>query len=243
MNPLERAAASSPWATRHVGEKAALLLGLVIVCVIVRPGWVSLLIAGTLLWVIWAAKVPLKILAGLMAAPLVFIFVSVIPMIVAISPHGLVWVPNGPHTAGMLIIRSTLATCATIVFSLTTPMPEIFQWLRQIKVPAYLVHVIALTYTMTATLLMTAKTMWDAQAMRLGHSNRSRWMRSLGSQAASLFVHAFERGRRLEAGLELRADPSAMNVLVETRTLNRAFLALSLLWLVVLLSLGLIGAR
>ncbi|AZA09639.1 cobalt ECF transporter T component CbiQ [Corynebacterium pseudopelargi] len=243
MNPLERAAASSPWATRHVGEKAALLLGLVLVCVILTPGWVSILIAATLVWVIWVAKVPLKILGGLMAPPLVFIFVSVIPMIVAISPQGLIWVPDGPHTAAMLIIRSALATCATIVFSLTTPMPEIFQWLRQIKVPAYLVHVIALTYTMTATLLMTAKTMWDAQAMRLGHSNRRRWMRSLGAQAASLFVHAFERGRRLEAGLELRADPSAMDVLVETRPLNRVFLALSFIWLALLCVLGVIGAR
>lgn len=241
MNPLERAAARSEWAGRHVGEKALLLLGLVLVCVIVPTGWVSLLVAATLVVVVMVAKVPLKLLLALLSGPAVFILVSVVPMIVAISPHGLVWVPNGPHTASMLIIRSLLATTATILFSLTTPFAEILQWLRSIGVPAYLVHVVSLTYTMTATLLATAKTMWDAQAMRLGHSNRQRWMRSVSQQAASLFVHSFERGRRLAEGLELRADPSAINVLTDPKRLDRRFLMIAACWLIALLVIGLKG--
>ncbi|AZA11057.1 cobalt ECF transporter T component CbiQ [Corynebacterium gerontici] len=241
MNPLERAAARSAWATRHVTEKAVLLLGLVVVCVAVPVGWVSCLIAATLLWVVIAANVPFRLLLALLLAPMMFILLSLVPLTVVISPEGLVWVPDGPSTAVMVFIRSMLATTATILFSLTTPMPEIFRWLRSIGVPQYLVHVLSLTYTMTSTLLTTARTMWESQAMRLGHSNRRRWIRSLADQAASLFVHAFSRARRLQEGLELRAEAGSMLVLSHTPTLRKSFVVGSVAWLGLLTALAVRG--
>ena len=132
------------------------------------------------------------------------------PLIFAITPQGIVLIDAGPITAATVLARCIVGMMATMLFALTTPMAELFGWMHSVRFPTSTVYVTALTYRMISTLIVTSRSMWEAQAQRLGHSSMSRWIRSSAGLASSLFVVAFTRARRLGEGVELRGDPATM---------------------------------
>ncbi|WBT09496.1 cobalt ECF transporter T component CbiQ [Corynebacterium sp. SCR221107] len=238
MNPLERAAAASPWAHINVGEKLLLFIGLIF-AVLLLPAAVGVpLVAAIVLALAARAKVPWRLYATLVAAPAVFIALGIIPLMVRLDTSGLHLVDNGVANALVLMTRSFVATAAMMVLALTTPIAELIAWFGRVGVPETLTYVVVVMYRMISTLIVTSRTMWEAQAMRLGHSSRRRWISSIASQAATLFVLSLERARRLGQGLELRADPTAMAVLAPTREVNPARLACIVCLLVALGAIG-----
>lgn len=238
MNPLEKAAAASRWATINVGEKLVLFLGLIF-AVLLMPAWVGVpAVLAVVITCTAVARVPWRLYLALVAAPAAFISLGIIPLMVQLDTSGLHLVTASVVPALVVMARSFVATAAMMVLALTTPMAELIAWLARIGVPETLTYVIVLMYRMISTLIVTARTMWEAQAMRLGHSSRRRQLSSVASQAATLFVVSLERARRLGQGLELRADPTAMAVLSPARPVRPVRL---LAILVLLAGLGLVG--
>lgn len=236
MNPLERAAARSRWAKVNVGEKSLLFIGLIVLAVGLPPRAALPLIAVTVLALAIAARVPFRLYLGLVSAPWLFVVVGVIPLMVQITSHGLVYNPAGYQDAVVVLFRSLVATAAMMVFVLTTPMAEILSWASRKGFPETLMYVVVLIYRMISTMIVSSRTMWEAQAMRLGHSNRRRFIRSVADQAASLFVLSLTRARRLGEGLELRADPSAVKVsLVDRPVVPKRLAAIVLLLTVIVI--------
>lgn len=221
MNPLERAAAKSAWAHVNVGEKLLLFIGLIIEVLVLPPKVGVPLVAVTVIALAFAARVPLRLYVGLVLAPAVFIALGIIPLMLTVNSHGVSINPAGVAPALVVMVRSFVATASMMVLTLTTPMSEFISWASRIGVPEALTYVVVLMYRMISTLVVTSRTMWEAQAMRLGHSNRKKWISSIAAQAATLFVLSLERARRLGEGLELRADPSAMAVANPHRPLSR----------------------
>jgi len=210
MNALERAAATSRWATHNVGEKALLLIGLLFCAISLPPIPALPSIATILLVAAWRAGVPWRLYSALVAAPASFVALGLGPLIFAITPQGIVLIDAGPITAATVLARCIVGMMATMLFALTTPMAELFGWMHSVRFPTSTVYVTALTYRMISTLIVTSRSMWEAQAQRLGHSSMSRWIRSSAGLASSLFVVAFTRARRLGEGGELRGDPATM---------------------------------
>ncbi|MEJ5928173.1 CbiQ family ECF transporter T component [Corynebacterium sp. H128] len=218
MNALELAASRSRWAHINVGEKSLLI---VLLFLAISVSGVKLAIIGVVTCMLASiAGVNWRLYAGLIAAPATFIAVGLGPLIFAITTSGVVMIPGGLTHAGMVLARSVVGMSITMLFALTTPMSEILMFARRCHAPEALIHVTALTYRLIGTLILTARAMWDAQAARLGHSSVRRWLRSVASQAASLFVLSFTRARALQEGLELRADAAAMSVLSTSRPVN-----------------------
>ncbi|MDO5076099.1 cobalt ECF transporter T component CbiQ [Corynebacterium sp.] len=217
MNALELAAARSRWAGVSVGEKATLLLGAAC-CVIALPPLPALPLFAVLIVVCAVrAGVPWRLYAGLVAAPAAFIAVGLGPLIFAITTNGVVLIPGGVGDAVEVLLRSVVAMSATMLFALTTPMAHVMDWCGRIGVPGSIVHVMALTYRMIATLIDTARTMWEAQALRLGHTNVRRWIHSVAGLIAALFVVAFTRARRLGEGVSLRGELATMHLVGGSR--------------------------
>lgn len=234
MNPLELHAARSRWAKRHVGEKALLFLGLAIVAVAVPPG-ALIATAPVVLVAAWRSGVRWGLYLPLVLAPAAFITLGILPLILSITTSGITIHADQLPQAGAVAARSFTATASVIAFTLCTPMAEIISWLR---LPGPLSFVVMSMYRQTVMLVLTARKMFQVQAMRLGHSSRSRWVRSVAHQAASLFVVSFHRSRRLQEGLSFRADITAFQVLSHQRALSVPRICLFTALLVGLCALG-----
>lgn len=243
MNPLEIAASTSPWAQVNVGEKALLILGL-LVLTIALPPLPALPIIGVIILVAAArAQVPWKLYGALVAAPATFIILGIFPLVATITTHGIERVDGGLTDAATVLGRSIVGMSATMLFALTTPMSEQLLWFRRIHVPESIVHVTMLTYRMSSQLVETSRTMWQAQAQRLGHTNKRRWLRSSAHQIAALFVIAFARARAMQEGLELRADAACYRTLTVARPVRTRNIVCSIIILALVMVIGLKGAQ
>ncbi|PRQ11320.1 cobalt ECF transporter T component CbiQ [Corynebacterium sp. 13CS0277] len=209
MNPLERAAAASRWAHASVAEKALGLLGLLLLAVSVPPWPLLPVIAALVLAAAVAARVPWRLYAALVAGPATFVLLGLVPLVWQVSRDGIHLIDGGVQDAATVLARCTVGMAATMLFAVTTPMAQLLVWLRAHGYPEELAHVTMMMYRMVGTLIATARTMWDAQAQRLGHSSPRRWVTSVASQAATLFVISISRARSLQEGLELRAPIGA----------------------------------
>ncbi|MDO4761004.1 MAG: cobalt ECF transporter T component CbiQ [Corynebacterium sp.] len=221
MNPLELAAARSAWAHRNVGEKALLFIGSALLAVALPPIPGLPLLTTVIIGSVLRAHIPLKLYLRVCFAPMSFIIVGTLPLLLSITTRGVELHVSQWDQAATVVARSCVATSAVIAFAFTTPMAEIIAWSVHIGMPTSLVYVVTAMYRMINTLMTTARTMWEAQAMRRGHSSLRRWMGSVAAQAASLFIIAFDRARRLSEGLELRADRTALLVAHPRRQAHR----------------------
>ena len=227
MNALEAAAARSAWARRNGGEKILLLGGLLILAVALPPIPFAPVIAVIAWSIAYIARVPRKLYVAMVLAPAAFVLVGAFPLLVALTPDGLAWSPDGPQRMAQVVMRSFAGISCTMVFALTTPISELIAWLDKHGLPRYLTYLAEVIYRMTGVLIHSAHSMTEAQARRLGHSTRRAMIRDVAAQSASLFVIAFTRARKMQEGIELRADPSAMKVLVISRPRQPKFIAIS----------------
>lgn len=237
MNALEIAASRSKWARRNVGEKALLFGGLLILVVSLPPIPFAPIIGLLAILIAIVARVPLRLYAAMVLAPAAFVIVGALPLLVALDSSGFSWSPTGPMRMLEVVLRSASGIGCTMAFALTTPLSELLSWLGQRGVPRSVTYLADLIYRMTGVLIDSARMMSDAQARRLGHLNRRAIMRDTAGQAAGLFVIAFSRARRMQQGLELRAEPGAMRVLVISRPVDVRFVA----WSVVILLALVVG--
>jgi cobalt/nickel transport system permease protein len=159
-------------------------------------------------------------------APLVFIVVGAVPMLVAVG--GAVPVrfePAGVGPAGALAGRALAALLCLVLFAATTPLADTVVRLERLGVPAAVTEIAALIYRLLFLLLDTITTVREAQAGRLGFRTWRTTYRSVAGQAGAVFVGSFDRARRLEQGLALRGYTGSLRVQVAARPVSRRFLA------------------
>ena len=106
MNALEAAAARSAWARRNVGEKILLLGGLLILAVALPPIPFAPVIAVIAWSIAYIARVPRKLYVAMVLAPAAFVLVGAFPLLVALTPDGLAWSPDGPQRMAQVVMRS-----------------------------------------------------------------------------------------------------------------------------------------
>jgi cobalt/nickel transport system permease protein len=157
-------------------------------------------------------------------APLVFIAVGSVPLLVAVGGDTLVrWEPAGPALA--LAGRALAALLCLVLFAATTPLADTLPRLERLGVPAAVTEIAALMYRLLFLLLDTINGVREAQAGRLGFRNWRTTYRSVAGQAGAVFVGSFDRARRLEQGLALRGYTGSLKVQVEARPVSWPFLA------------------
>jgi len=231
---LDAAAYRGPWRYRHPGEKVLLSLGL-LVCAVALPPWpgAPLTAAIALAVLLGPARLPAGAVARAVRAPLAFVAVGMLPLLVTVGPDagaggagtGVGWAPDGPAAAAGLGARSAAALLCLVLVAATTPLADVLPRLARIGVPEPVVEVAALVYRMLFGLLATAAAVREAQAGRLGYATVRAGYRSLAGQAAAVFVLSLDRARRLEQGLALRSTTGSLRVLVEERPVSVPFLA------------------
>lgn len=239
MHSLDALAYTNPWRARHPAEKAALALGL-LACAVALPPWPGAVIVGVAALGVLLGPVALRPAQVLRAvrAPVAFIAVGSVPLLVAVGGDPLVrWDPAGLGPAAALAGRAVAALLCLVLLAATTPLADTLPRLERLGVPPAVVEIAALMYRLLFLLLDTVVTVREAQAGRLGFRTWRTTYRCVAGQAGAIFVGAFDRARRLEAGLALRGYTGSLRVQVEARPVSGPFLAAT-----VVLITGVVGS-
>lgn len=241
---LDQAAWASPWRSRSVRDKGLLSLGLVLIAISLPPlpaGGAIILVCLVLL--LGPIQVGWVRLARISWLPVVSILIGVATVALSISWVGGLQVritEEGLETAVGLAIRAVAATLAMFTLACSTPMIDLLGALRRARIPDPLIEVAALTYRFTFGLLASVGAIRAAQEARLGYVSRSAATRSAALGVSVLFLRAWDRARRLEAGLASRGYEDALHTLEPERRRSWVFLAATALGLLVLVSGSLI---
>lgn len=229
MHAIDTLAHTGPWRSRHPGEKAVLALGL-LGCAVGLPPWPGALIVGAVAaaLLLWPVRLRPGQLLRLLRAPMVFIVVGAVPLLIRIG-DGVHLDPGGVPKAAELSGRALAALLCLLLFAATTPLSDTLVRLERLGVPPAVAEVAALVHRMLYLLLDTIATVRAAQAGRLGFRTWRSTYRSVAGQAGAVFVGAFDRARRMEEGLALRGYTGSLRVLVPEQPVSRPFVAASVL--------------
>lgn len=157
--------------------------------------------------IVFYAKVPWKVYATLILAPLGFSLAGILTIIVSISfsgdvPDHSLWQMKIPYI-GIYILPSDLwrglniflvafsATSCLYLLILTTPIYEISPILKKCKLPTVLIELIELIYRFIFIFLQTSSQLYTAQQARLGYKNYKVSFQSLVLLISALFRSIF----------------------------------------------------
>jgi cobalt/nickel transport system permease protein len=240
---VDDAAWASAWRTRSPLDKLALCGGLV-VCALVLPVWPgSVLVAlAAVVLALGPARVPARTFGRAVRWPLAFVAVGAVTAVVTVDGGGLGWAPGAAARAGELVGHSLAGGAAVLLLAATTPMTDLLDALRRLRVPAAVVEVAGVTYRMLFVLLHSLRTIREAQTARMGHSTWRRSYLSSGALAAAVLTRSWDRARRLQEGLAGRGMEAGLAVLPEARPSSRGFLAATAAGLAALVAAGVLGS-
>ena len=171
------------------------------------------------------ARVPLTAMLGAMKAPLLFLAVSVLPLLVSVQHSSATgWSielsQGGWATSSNTVSRALGATAALILLGVTTPVSAQIALLRRARLPSALLDLMAFTYRMLFLLDSLLERMIAAQDGRLGYRNLRTSFRSASMVVAVLFSRTVCRARAMERGLAARGFSGDLRVLDISRTVQ-----------------------
>ena len=106
---------------------------------------------------------------------------------------------------GCAIVLKIMASTSWVLFlSMTTPLPKLLEAGLWFKLPPAWIEVCFLTYRYIFVLLEDAKTVFDAQKVRLGYTAPFRSLRSLGVLAGTIVIKAYDQSIATYEAMMLR---------------------------------------
>lgn len=178
------------------------------------PAALALLALLPMLATLAGARVPLRTYLAVALAPLGFLTLSCLTMLVTPAAGG-GWQWNFAllPAVARIALRSLAVLAAVLGLVLTTPMPDLLLLLRRLRAPALLLDMMALCYRM----LFVLRQAWDegstAQSARLGHSGWRQSWRSMGLLAGQMAVQVWQRASALQLAADARAWQGSLRFL------------------------------
>ena len=204
---IDTAAHASRWRDAAPSAKALFALGAMVAAWIAqRPATQLPLLAVLVLVPLLGARVPLRTYLAAALAPLGFLLLSCLTMLVTPGPDG-AWSWTAAPLAEVVrtALRSLGVLAALLGLALTTPLPDLLALLRRLRVPELLLDIMALCYRMSFVL----REAWDegvtAQRARLGYAGLRQSWRSTGLLAGCMAVQVWRRAAALQAAADARA--------------------------------------
>jgi cobalt/nickel transport system permease protein len=192
-------------------------------------------IAVGLLAILWmfglavlAARIPLRVFVGVLLAEGTFLALTTIGVALSITvkdPTGIaqwawqvgpLWLSSSPERvqlAATLIARALGCTSAMNFLALTTPLVDLIDLARRLRVPPVLVDMMTVIYRFIFVLLESLERMHTSQESRMGYANFLRGVSSAALLATRLFVETYQRSQRLQTSLESRGYVDDLRVL------------------------------
>lgn len=155
------------------------------------------------------AGIRLRQYARAVLPPLLFLGISCLTLLVSLQwDNGLAlrWQPDQLPKVSLLCGRSLSCLSALFLLALTTPMTDLIELLRRLRVPHLLLDMMTLSYRMIFVLLESVHDIRVAQASRLGYATNRLALRSLGSMTGSLAAQLWQRSHNLHLAAQARAN-------------------------------------
>jgi cobalt/nickel transport system permease protein len=170
--------------------------------------------AAVLATVIAASRLPVGVVVRRLAVVAPFVaFALLIPFVAhgdRTEVLGLSVSVDGLWSVGDILAKAILGATATLIVSVTTPLPDLLAGLTRLKVPPLMVAIAAFMLRYLDVLLGQVHRMRDAMTAR-GHDPRWLWQaRPMASSAGALFVRSYERGERVHHAMAARGYRGSM---------------------------------
>jgi len=198
-------------------EKLAVGLGALLLSVSSGSPAVNLAVFLFMSAILWRAGMPFGYWLRLWGTLLPFLLIAVATIMFSFSlePFSAIWRINigsvyvGITTMGLqateaALLRSVAASACLLMLAGTTPISYMVAWVSQVAFLRPVLEVALLAYRFIFVILHTAGQIYTAQQSRLGYSNLSRSLRSIGILAANLGRKSFITARDLFIGLSSR---------------------------------------
>jgi cobalt/nickel transport system permease protein len=216
LNLIDRTAYATPLRKLDPAYKAGFSLFVLVLCLTLNRPLVGA-VAAAWMWIlsIWWAQLPASLIRKVLLAEGAFLALSVAGVAVNIRfhPFFLGMTADGLDSALLLFTRALGCASAMNFLALTTPLVDLLDLGRRLRLAPLLLDLMTLIYRFIFTLLESLERMRTAQDARLGYSGFWRGMSSAGSLAARLFVDAYQRSARVQIALEGRGYAGELRVL------------------------------
>jgi cobalt/nickel transport system permease protein len=204
----------------HPLEKAGLSLSMLCFSLFAREAIVSVSVFLLASFFILLANIPWRYYLKLLCLPLAFILTGLLPILFHVTTQA-------PSVAGamgswpiaglyiytseasleaalqLFLIASGSVSCLYLLI-LTTPLADILYLLKKLKVSPVFLEILAFSYRFVFILFDTSRTIYQAQASRLGYSTFRQGIDSLGGLGFSLFVKSMQKATKLHQAIEAR---------------------------------------
>ncbi|WP_028548544.1 cobalt ECF transporter T component CbiQ [Paenibacillus sp. UNC451MF] len=177
--------------------------------------WISI-------WIAAYAKVPLTLYFLLLCSSLLLFVTSLPAILLEIHSleseqnigHGLVLIsyshwtlylnPTGLQLAVKLFCRIIACLSASLLLILTTPMSELFQVMKKLRMPSLVLEIMLITYRFLFLLLDTAHDMYMSQRARGGQQGFKGRLKDTAILIVRMFAKTMQRYQGLANGMVSR---------------------------------------
>ena len=155
--------------------------------------------------IIFVANIPLNKYLKIMAMPIVFLMISIIAILLSISPNDIfifsvkisnkyIGITRESLTESINTLSRVWASISSTFFlALTTPLNNIIKILKKLKLPNVLIELLVLIYRSIFIFLEESKDIIIAQEMKFGYNNMKNSYRSIALLIKSLFIRVLLR--------------------------------------------------
>lgn len=215
-------------------EKFAFTALTLILCIVSRSFTVSALVlflTGTL--TVRGGGIPARCYLRAMSVPVVFLALSTLAIMVNIarSPLDAFALPVGSYyitgssagiTAGLKLTATALSCVSCLYFlSMNTPVTDILEVLKRLRVPRILLELMLLTYRFIFLMLSLSTAITTAQNSRLGNKDLKTSRTSFALMASSVLVLSLKQQNALYDAMESRCYDGIIRILPEQHPAKR----------------------
>jgi cobalt/nickel transport system permease protein len=209
-------------ALTRIDPRAKLVIALAaLIAVVTAAGVVlPLFVFGICLGTVTALRIPAKLVAARLAAPLSIVAVLVViqtfvtgtTTLFAITLAGWQFTAKaeGLRQGALLGVRVLGAVSVVFLLSVVTPAHRIFQALCWFRISRNWLEIAILMYRYIFVLMDRVADLAAAQKLRLGYTARGRAMRSFTALAGATIIHSLEQAKRTHDAMRLRGYRGAM---------------------------------
>ncbi|MFC4101789.1 cobalt ECF transporter T component CbiQ [Paenibacillus xanthanilyticus] len=203
-------------ATAKCGFAAALLL----LAYLAGPAEQAAITVWLCSWTVRRAGIGARFYAAALGSVLGFYLLSLPALLVEVMPESAAMVPaavgvdigrwqlvlteDGGKLALGLMLRILACSSCFLFLILTTPMADLFQVLRKLRVPLLVLEIMQIMYRFLFLLLQTAFELYTAQRARGGYRGAKRTIADTATLAARLFDRTMSRYEGWMRGLRAR---------------------------------------
>ena len=218
--------------------KAAGCLMLLVLCILSSSPLPPLLLFAVMALLTLLGGIHLHDYLSLLSLPAVFLLLGGLTLLweYGADPSGVVSIPLGQgflvltaaaqKRAGLVMARSVGAVSCLYFLSLSTPVPELLETLRRLKVPETLISLAALIYRYIFILLSTCRRMKDAAESRLGYGSLRQSLLTTGKVYGNLLACSFRKAGACFDAMESRCCDGEVRFLTARKPLTLPHLLL-----------------